>query len=78
MLKEEVIEAAKAGKFNIYAVKTINEGIEFLTGKKAGMKLADGKFEENTVNYLVDKQLRENVDKLRQFGSFESQKKTES
>ena len=78
MLKEEVIEAVKAGKFNVYAVKTIDEGIEFLTGKKAGMKLSDGTFEENTVNYLVDKQLRENADKLRQFASFESQKKTES
>ena len=78
MLKEEVIEAVKADKFNIFAVKTIDEGIEFLTGKKAGMKLADGKFEENTVNYLVDKQLMENVDKLGQFGSFEFQKKTES
>ena len=53
MLKEEVIEAVKAGKFNIYAVKTIDEGIEFLTGKKAGMKLSDGTFEENTVNYLL-------------------------
>ncbi len=78
MLKEEVIEAVKAGKFNIYAVKTIDEGIEFLTGKKAGMKRSDGTFEENTVNYLVDKQLRENADKLKQFATFESQKKTES
>jgi lon-related putative ATP-dependent protease len=78
MLKEEVIEAVKVGKFNIYAVKTIDEGIEFLTGRKAGIKLSDGTFEENTVNYLVDKQLRENAVKLKQFVSFESQKKTES
>ncbi|MGD0451540.1 MAG: ATP-binding protein [Candidatus Bathyarchaeia archaeon] len=78
MLKEEVIDAVKAGKFNIYAVKTIDEGIEFLTGKKAGMKLPDGTFEENTVNYLVDKQLRENADKLKQFATSEPQKKTES
>ena len=78
MLKEEVIDAVKAGKFNVYAVKTIDEGIEFLTGKKAGIRLPDGTFEENTVNYLVDKQLRENADKLKQFSISEPQKKTEN
>ena len=78
MLKEEVVDAVKAGKFNIYAVRTIDEGIEFLTGKKAGIRLSDGTFEENTVNYFVDKQLRENADRLKQFVTSESQKKTES
>ena len=38
MLKEEVVEAVKAGKFSIYSVKTIDEGIEVLTGTKAGTK----------------------------------------
>ena len=46
MLKEEVVEAVKAGKFNVYSVKTIDEGIEVLTGRKAGQKLADGTFEK--------------------------------
>ena len=78
MLKEEVVEAVKAGKFNIYSAKTIDEGIEFLTGTKAGQRRADGTFEENTVNYLVDKQLREMADKLKQYSPFESQKKIES
>ena len=36
MLKEEVVEAVRAGKFNVYSVKTIDEGIEVLTGAKAG------------------------------------------
>ncbi len=36
MLKEEVVDAVKAGKFNVYSVKTIDEGIEVLTGTKAG------------------------------------------
>ena len=36
MLKEEVIDAVKAGHFSIYSVKTIDEGIEVLTGVKAG------------------------------------------
>ena len=67
MLKEEVVEAVKAGKFNIYSVKTIDEGIEVLTGTKAGQRGADGTFEEGTVNYLVDKQLREMADKLKEY-----------
>ena len=79
MLKEEVVEAVKAGQFSIYSVKTIDEGIEVLTGAKAGQKGADGTFEEGTVNYLVDKQLREMADKLKDYASLQPpQKKTES
>ena len=65
MLKEEVVEAVKAGKFNVYSVKTIDEGIEVLTGTKAGEHRVDGTYEEGTVNYLVDKQLREMAEKLK-------------
>ena len=73
MLKEEVVQAAKEGKFSIYAVKTIDEGIEVLTGTKAGQKSADGTFEEGTVNYLVDKQLREMANKLKEYGSVQAE-----
>lgn len=67
MLKEEVVEAVKAGQFSIFAVKTIDEGIEVLTGAKAGQRRADGSFEEGTINYLVDKQLREMAEKLKEY-----------
>ncbi|HMA04591.1 MAG TPA: AAA family ATPase [Methanomicrobiales archaeon] len=67
MLKEEMVEAAKAGKFRIYPVKTIDEGIQVLTGVPAGERREDGTFEEGTVNYLVDKRLREMAEKLREF-----------
>ncbi len=67
MLKEEVVDAVKAGKFNVYSIKTINEGIEVLTGAKAGERRADGTYEEGTVNYLVDKQLREMAEKLKEY-----------
>ncbi|HKM60676.1 MAG TPA: ATP-binding protein, partial [Candidatus Bathyarchaeia archaeon] len=77
MLKEEVLEAVKAGKFNIYSVKTIDEGIEFLTGTKAGELQADGTFEEGTINYLVNKQLSEMADKLKEYSPFELKKKAE-
>ena len=58
MLKEEILEAAKAGKFTIYPVSTIDEGIEVLTGVPAGEKKKDGAYPEGTVNYLVNKRLR--------------------
>jgi len=77
MLKEEVLEAVKEGNFNIYSVKTIDEGIEFLTGTKAGELRADGTFEEGTINYLVNKQLTEMADKLKDYPPFELKKKTE-
>jgi predicted ATP-dependent protease len=75
MLKEEVVEAVKAGKFNIYSVKTIDEGIEVLTGAKAGQRRPDGTYEEGTVNYLVDKQLREMADKLKEYPAVQMQQK---
>jgi len=78
MLKEEVVEAVKAGQFNIYSVKTIDEGIEFLTGTKAGETRADGTFEEGTVNYMVNKQLTEMANKLKEYPSFDAQKKPEN
>jgi len=78
MLKEEVVEAVRNGQFHIYAVKTIDEGIEILTGVKAGKRLADGTFEEGSVNYRVDQTLRAMAEKLREFASAESAaKKTE-
>ena len=67
MLKEEMVEAARNGKFRIYPVKTIDEGIEVLTGVAAGARREDGTFEEGTVNYLVDRRLREMAEKLREF-----------
>jgi lon-related putative ATP-dependent protease len=70
MLKEEVVNAVKAGKFHIYSVETIDEGIEVLTGVRAGAKAPDGTLEENTVNFLVDKRLKEIAEKLREFPTF--------
>jgi len=58
MLKEEVVKAVAEGKFHIYPIKTVDEGLEILTGVKAGERLPDGTYEEGTVNYLVDTALR--------------------
>lgn len=59
MLKDEVVDAVKKKKFHIWAVSTVDEGIEILTGKKAGKKDKSGKYPRGTVNYLVDKKLKE-------------------
>ena len=67
MLHKDVINSVKQKKFHIYSVKTINEGIEILTGVKAGDKLEDGTYEEGTVNYLVNKKLQEFADKWKSF-----------
>jgi lon-related putative ATP-dependent protease len=67
MLRKDVVEAVKEGKFHIYPVKTIDQGIEILTGVEAGEKLDDGRFKEGTVNDLVDKKLRELGTKIKEF-----------
>ncbi|MGE5626682.1 MAG: Lon protease family protein [Solirubrobacterales bacterium] len=58
MLKDEVLEAVKADKFHIYSVKTINEGIELLTGIPAGEPDKEGCYPEGTIFDLVDKKLK--------------------
>jgi ATP-dependent Lon protease len=67
MLKKEVIEAVKKGKFRIYPVKTIDEGIEILTGVTAGTRKKDGTYPKGTVNYLVDQKLQEYAEKWKQY-----------
>ena len=68
MLKEAVVEAVKAGKFHIWPVNSIDEGIEILTGAEAGERLPEGIFKENTVNGLVDQRLGELAERLADFG----------
>jgi len=67
MLKEEVVEAIKEGRFHIYHVKTIDEGIEVLTGARAGERLPDGSFEDGTINNLVQKRLSEMAELVKEY-----------
>jgi predicted ATP-dependent protease len=60
----------KAGKFHIYPVSTIEEGIEVLTGRPAGKQLPDGSYEENTVYGLVDKRLKEMAETVKRFQAY--------
>lgn len=58
MLKPHVAETIKAGNFHIYAVRTIEEGIELLTNMPAGSRSADGFFEEGTLYGRVQQKLK--------------------
>lgn len=67
MLRKDVVEAVKQGKFHIYPVKTIDEGIEILTGVEAGERMPDRRFKEGTVNDLVDRRLQELGKKIKEY-----------
>jgi lon-related putative ATP-dependent protease len=58
MLRSDVVAAVKDGKFHIYPVRTIDEGIEILTGVEAGVAAADGSYKDGTVHGLVDLELQ--------------------
>jgi predicted ATP-dependent protease len=68
MLRPGVIEAVKKGKFHIWSVSTVEEGIEILTGKKAGKMNKNGNYPRGSVNYLVQQKLRSYSDKLVKLG----------
>ncbi len=57
-LSEEIVQAVKEGKFHIYAIATIEEGIEILTGVPAGKKDSEGHFPAGSVNYLAYEKLK--------------------
>ncbi len=67
MLRSDVVEAAKAGKFSVIPVTTIDEGIEILTGATAGTRNADGTFPEGSVNALAETRLRSFAEARREF-----------
>jgi len=67
MLRDDVVEAVAAGKFHVLPVAKVEEGIEVLTGVKAGQRDANGKFEPGTSFALVDQRLREMAQTLKEY-----------
>jgi lon-related putative ATP-dependent protease len=57
MLRKDVVEAVEKGKFHVYAISTVDEGIEILTGVKAGKRTKTGRFDSGGVFDKVDKKL---------------------
>jgi lon-related putative ATP-dependent protease len=69
MLSEDVCKAVEDGKFSVYTVETIDDGIELLTGITAGQKDEDGKFPADSINYLVQSKLTEYATKMHDYRS---------
>ncbi|HJW83072.1 MAG TPA: ATP-binding protein [Anaerolineae bacterium] len=77
-LREEVVEAIAAGKFHIWAVDTVDDGIELLTGVKAGRRNQKGKFPPDTVHGRVEARLRQIGETLDKSGKPSTEGKAES
>ncbi len=66
-LDEKTLAAIEAGRFHVWAVRTVDEGIELLTGRPAGRRQADGTFPPGSVHRLVDERLGSYAERLRAF-----------
>lgn len=70
MLSPEVVEAVAAGQFHVYAVSTIDEGIEILTGVPAGERNADGTYADGTVHHAAQNRLHQLVEELERYAGY--------
>jgi ATP-dependent Lon protease len=68
MLRHDVVEAVRAGKFHMYAIGNVDEGIALLTGRKAGRRLRSGAFEAGSINALVDRKLESFARRQKKYG----------
>jgi len=73
MLRQDVVDAVAEERFAIYPVESIDEGIELLTGRPAGVRGADGKFPEGSVNRLVEDRLTAFAEARRRFGAHDGE-----
>jgi len=78
MLKQEVVNAVRDGKFSIYPIDRMEEGLELLTGMPAGELQDDKTYPENTINHLVMKRLNEISEALEKKQEKEEEKKKET
>jgi predicted ATP-dependent protease len=74
MLRKDVVAAVEKGKFHIYPVQTVDQGIEILTGIPAGEKDSAGNYPPGTVNGLVDQKLHELAKRMKEFEGPEEKK----
>jgi lon-related putative ATP-dependent protease len=66
MLRQDVIDAVQAGKFNIYPIDDVDQGIEMLTGVSAGEPDEQGNYPEGTINGRVYQRLKELAEKRKE------------
>ncbi|MBT6910924.1 MAG: AAA family ATPase, partial [Rhodospirillaceae bacterium] len=67
MLRDDVVEAVGAGRFTVHAIATIDQGIEVLTGRKAGKLGRNGRYPANSINRLVQDRVHKLAALRRQF-----------
>lgn len=67
MLNDEVIQAVAEGKFHIWSVESIDQGIQILTGLPAGERQPDGSYPQGSINWLVDRRLSDLAEKMKGF-----------
>jgi predicted ATP-dependent protease len=67
MLRREVVEAVRQGRFHVYAIEDVDEGLELLTGAPAGERGAGGRFPDGTVNARVEARLAAFAQQARAF-----------
>ena len=65
MLREDVVQAVRDGKFNVYGVAGVDEALELLTGVPAGKKRPDGTYPPGSINALVQARLSEFAERWR-------------
>jgi lon-related putative ATP-dependent protease len=69
MLRQDVVDAVAAGKFHVYPVETVDQGVEILTGIPAGTCDKAGNYPEGSVNFLVESRLSELAQKRQAFSA---------
>ena len=74
MLDDDVVEAVRKGAFHVWGVRTIDQGIEILTGRAAGRRRADGSFPPHSVHGLAEARLRGFAEALKAFGAEEAER----
>jgi lon-related putative ATP-dependent protease len=57
MLRADVVDAVRAGRFHVYPIETVDQGMELLAGRPAGERDSAARFPEGSVNHAVDAHL---------------------
>jgi len=69
MLRQDVVDAVASGRFHIYPIATVDEGIELLTGMETARRDDSGRYPEGSINHLVEQRLRNYAEQKRAFSS---------
>ncbi|MFN8546048.1 MAG: ATP-binding protein [Candidatus Binatia bacterium] len=69
MLREDVVQAVREDRFHVWAVASVDEGLQLLTGLPAGERRLDGTYADGTVNAAVERALAAHAERLKDFGA---------